>query len=173
MGTKWPSLRFLFRKRVRVTSSRRTQKVKISDGELLKLWISLREVYFPDRIDIDSYQVYWSSRKQKRVLASCNIKRRCICVARELNDPSHEKWLSPLLYHEMCHAIIGEGVAKSGRKKLWHGAEFKRLEARHPEICTLDRWMRTGGWLHAVRSDRARRSAQVRRLRKALPNAPK
>ena len=34
--------------------------------------------------------------------------------------------------------------------------EFRELENRHPLIAALDQWVKSGGWLHAVLSDRAR-----------------
>ena len=104
-------------------------------------------------------QVYRSmvSRCQKRVLASCNIHRRRILVAQELNNSSTSQWLEPILYHEMCHAVIGHGVALSpSGKRQWHGKEFKELEARHPQIKALDSWIRSGGWAKAVRSHRSK-----------------
>lgn len=136
----------------------RTHKIKISDPHLMQVWISLRETWFPERSDIDRYQVVWSTRNQKRTLASCSLERKRISVARELNYPSHSEWLEPLLYHEMCHAILGYDVAENRSGKEWHGAEFKALEARHPGTNKLDHWIKSGGWTTAVRSDRSKRA---------------
>lgn len=128
-----------------------------SDVELLQLWKTLRAHHFPDRCDIDSYIIVWSARSQKRTLASCNINRRRVIVARELNYDQYRRWLSPLLYHEMCHAVLGNTV------KRWHGPEFKALEKRHPEMKSFDAWVKNGGWATAIRSDRAKRAIQMRR----------
>jgi len=129
---------------------------KGSDPILIQIWREIRKLYFADREDIDDYTVVWSTRRQKRTLASCNVRRRRIVVARELRYPDYLGWLSPLLYHEMCHAILGFNVAQRNRKRLWHGAEFRALESRHPGIIALDSWIKSGGWFQAVRRERAR-----------------
>ncbi len=135
-----------------------TTREELSDPGLKLLWESVREKYFPHRPDLCAYSVYWSRRSQKRVLASCNVRAKKISVARELKDPLFNEWLDPLLYHEMCHAYLGEDVPRSGKKRLWHGSLFKDLEDRHPKINALDSWIKEGGWLYAVRRDRGRRS---------------
>ena len=112
-------------------------------------------MYFPDRPDLHNYIVRWSNRRQKRVLGSCNMNRRIVTVAKELNVAECQKWLEPLLYHEMCHAVLERSVSRRGRKMRWHGPEFKALELRHPGIIHLDAWIRGGGWKHAVQSNRA------------------
>ncbi|MCB0310094.1 MAG: SprT-like domain-containing protein [Bdellovibrionales bacterium] len=124
--------------------------------------MALRNSYFPERTDLDAYQVSWSKRRQKRTLASVNIEKKRVNVARELNDIRYAVWLEPLLYHEMCHAVLGEGVRRSNGGYAWHGPEFKSLEKRHPEIKSLDQWIKAGGWQRAVRSDRSRRAYQRR-----------
>ena len=117
------------------------------DPDLKALWCVIRKKYFPDRPDIDNYIVYWSSRRQIRTLASCNIEDKRIAVAKELNYPEQKKWLEPLLYHEMCHSYLGHSVAGSrGKRGRWHGKEFRDLEARHPGCKALDEWIRAGGW---------------------------
>ncbi len=135
-----------------------------SDEFLLTLWLNLRREFFPEHPDVDNYVVTWSTRPQRRVLASCNIRRRRIVVAQELFEPSATRWIAPVLYHEMCHAVIGEGVhlSQSG-KRLWHGRQFRQLEALHPDIEAMNAWIATGGWAMAVRSHRARRSWRSRR----------
>lgn len=138
----------------------------ISEHELKALWIGLRRHFFPDREDLDTYSVYWSTTAQKRTLASCNIERRAIRVARELNYSQHKQWLSPLLYHELCHAYLGFSVYSKEGRSSWHGPEFKKLEKRHPGIQRLDSWIKSGGWARAVRSDRAKRAFK-RRIRQA------
>lgn len=137
-------------------------------ASLHELWCELRRQWFNARTDLDDYQVIWSTRAQKRTLASCNIVAKRVLVARELNYPQHRRWLIPLLYHEMCHAVIGENARREGQRANWHGREFKLLERRHPEIPALNRWIEQGGWLSAVRSDRSKR-AHSRRRSSAAP----
>lgn len=88
-------------------------------------------------------------------------------VARELDAPQHARWLPPLLYHELCHAVLGPDVARKQGKRCWHGKEFRALERRHPEIPALDRWIKEGGWRSAVLSARARAAAAKRRSARA------
>lgn len=123
---------------------------------LYSLWEELRLQYFPEREDLSGYTVQWSRRKQKRVLASVSLKRKVVRVANELNHPAHLRWLSPLLYHEMCHAVLGESVGTYGGRRQWHGAAFKKLEREHPQILDFERWVKSGGWRSAVLSSRAR-----------------
>jgi hypothetical protein len=144
----------------RATSLRRTPT---SDQFLLQIWTNLRAEYFPDRPELDTYVVAWSSRSQKRVLASCNIRQRRVVVARELFEPTACRWINPVLYHELCHAVLGEGIRVQGGKRQWHGAEFRALEARHPDIEAMNAWIRSGGWAMAVRSNRSRRAWATRR----------
>lgn len=127
-----------------------------SDPALYEIWKGLRHQWFSERHDLDQYIVTWSNRPQKRTLASCNIHRKKVLVAREMMHPDCQRWLSPLIYHEMCHAVLGESV------KRWHGPEFKALERLHPEMKEFDLWVKSGGWAKAVRSDRAKRSYQKR-----------
>jgi hypothetical protein len=135
----------------------------VEDRLLSTLWFRLRWAYFPDRSDLDDYTLEWSTRRQKRVLASCNIRKRCIRVARELLEPSAIRWLEVVLYHELCHAVIGENVDHAHGKRQWHGRTFRELERLHPDIPALDTWIRSGGWLQAVRSNRARAAWRARR----------
>jgi len=150
------------RRRVRRTP-RTPRATRPNDPFLYEVWTNLRREYFPDREELDGYSVQWSSRRQKRVLASCNIRQRRVVVARELFEPTACRWISAVLYHELCHAVIGEGVHLSGGKRQWHGAQFRELEARHPDIPAMNAWIRSGGWAMAVRSERARRSWGARR----------
>jgi hypothetical protein len=153
--------------RPRRTRTARTRSAGASDEFLLNVWKQLRSDYYPDRPELDSYVVTWSSRAQKRVLASCNIRRRRVVVAKELFEPTACQWIAPVLYHELCHAVIGEGVHLQSGKRQWHGAEFRALEARHPDIPAMNAWIRSGGWAMAVRSHRAR---QAWSRRKATPD---
>lgn len=136
---------------------RKRRSARCNDEFLYSVWRSLRAEFFPDHVNVDEYTVIWSCRPQKRVLASCNIRAKRVVVARELFEPSASRWVAPVLYHEMCHAVIGEGVHKTASgKRAWHGAEFRALEARHPDITALNAWIASGGWAMAVRSNRAR-----------------
>ena len=138
--------------------------IHLTDQFLVLLWRRLREEFFPERSDLDSYTIQWSKRAQKRVLASCNVRRRRVVVARELCEPSATRWIAAVVYHELCHAVLGEGVpAHQGGRRQWHGAHFRALEERHPDIPALNAWISTGGWAMAVRSNRTRRAWQTRR----------
>ena len=136
-----------------------------SDSYLYGLWAKLIKEYFPHRKDLLRYRVVWSTRNQKRTLASCNVHSQKVIVARELNHQKCYRWLEPLLYHEMCHAVLGDKVPQKNGKHQWHGKEFKALEQRHPEMSPFDAWIKQGGWSRAVRSDRSRRAHQRRKQR--------
>jgi hypothetical protein len=148
-------LPFLSLFRSRTTAKVHRQK-KGSDEFLLSIWLNVRKEFFPDRPDIDEVEILWSRRKQKRVLASVSIKQKKVRVASELNHPEHYQWLEPLLYHEMCHSILGENIPVRNRKRQWHGHEFKKLEQQHPKMKAFEHWIKTGGWAKAVRSARTR-----------------
>ncbi|MCC6954958.1 MAG: SprT-like domain-containing protein [Deltaproteobacteria bacterium] len=109
--------------------------------------------YFPDRPDIDDYRVVWSKTVQKSVLASCNVQHRRIRVAPSFQRIDCTPFLEALLYHEMCHAILGDPPRVRGRRVL-HGKDFRELEVRHPGIPNLDRWILEGGWRLAVQRHR-------------------
>ncbi len=130
---------------------------------LSKTWLSLRAAYFPTRPDLDTYHIKWSARRQKRTLASCNINRRIVNVAMEMHNDICREYLEPLIYHEMCHAVLGKDVARSGSKIMWHGSEFRALEARHPKTRALELWIKSGGWAKAVRSHRSKEYHQQRK----------
>ncbi len=118
------------------------------DARLKSIWLKLRLEYFPNHPDLDLYLICWSRRRQRRVLASCNIKKHQVNVARQLAHELGERWLEPILYHEMCHAVLEDRVGYLGRgsRRAWHGKEFKELEKRHPSIDLLKEWMKSGGW---------------------------
>ncbi len=141
---------------------RRRQELT-SSVELLNQWRSIRQQYFPDRPEIDQYLIVWSTRPQKRTLASCSMSKKMVRVAREMRHPDLQKWLEPLLYHEMCHAVLGLNVEKKHGKRHWHGRSFKNLERQHPAMAQLDAWIKSGGWARAVRSDRSRQAHQKRK----------
>ncbi len=139
--------------------------ISTSEFDILqRMWLSIRRRYFPLRPDMDLYTVTWSTRRQKRVLASVNLKRRQVRVARELQAEPLHQWLEPLLFHEMCHAALDPQVIQRGGKVRWHGREFRSLERLHPRSAALGAWIKGGGFRAAVRSDRARRSSHVRIL---------
>lgn len=138
----------------------------VSDSELWTIWLFIRNTYFPERPDLDHYTVIWSTRRQKRVLACCDMNKRVVRVANELRSEEHTCWLEPLLFHEMCHAVLGANVSRSRGRRMWHGREFRALERRHPGIAALDRWIKSGGWSQAVRSARSR-AAYRRRIKGA------
>ena len=156
-----PQARLRVFKPPKTPTHRRTAKALNEATELKCLWIKIRQNYFHERPDLDLYKVCWSSRRQKRVLGSCNIHRHLVRIATELRHDSVKEWLDPLLYHEMCHAVLGVSVRSVSRRRAWHGTEFKRLEHRHPKTSALDLWIKTGGWRDAVRRDRARRASST------------
>lgn len=146
----------------------RVQKPRVRKGStscprLRHIWLSVRSEYFPHRHDLDEYVVVWSARPQKRTLASCNIKKQRVQVAREMDHEAAIEMLEPLLYHEMCHAVLGMSVVREKQRSQWHGRDFRALERRHPLMPELDKWVKNGGWQSAVRSDRSRRSWDSRR----------
>ncbi len=151
--------------RPRRSSNSARQISRDSDPMLLAIWLQVRQDFFPDRPDIDNVEILWSRRRQKRVLASVSIRQKKVRVARELDHPDHHQWLEPLLYHEMCHAILGENIPVRNRKRQWHGDEFKQLEQRHPQMNAFEHWIKQGGWAHAVRSARSRTIWIQRRTR--------
>ena len=157
-------LKLLLKESTPTPTIRRREKTNLKkekeDLILRGIWLHIRKVYFPDRADLDSYEIRWSPRRQRRVLASCCISKQRVVVARELNRAEHARWLPALIYHEMCHAFFGDRVEKNANRRLWHGPEFRALEQRHPEIKDLDHWIRSGGWHKAVLSDRERRRCQ-------------
>lgn len=118
--------------------------------ELVDLWKNLRTEYFPEREDLDNYRVLWSKRKHSSCLASCNYQRRKVIVADVMSQDECYKYLEPLLYHEMCHAVLGKPPVVNGRRVM-HGREFKALERMHPRIMELDAWLKAGGWSRAVK----------------------
>lgn len=149
---------------------RRREPIALGAGsapELLEVWCALRLRFFPERVDLDSYTIGWSRRRQKRTLASCNMRSRCVIVAQELRDPLFNEWIEPILHHELCHAVIGLDVARRKGRRAWHGREFRSLENLHPRIPALDDWIKNGGWLYAVRRARGLTQALKDRSRKS------
>lgn len=130
--------------------------------QLKKIWYELQQQWFSERTNLLCYQISWSVRPQKRTLAVCYNRQQKVIVARELNYTQHSVWLKPLLYHEMCHAVLEDNVSRDGRGKAWHGREFKALEARHPLTPLFKAWIAAGGWQRAIRSDRSKRAAAKR-----------
>ncbi len=117
--------------------------------DIKKLWVNLRQVYFPTRTDLDFYKVEWATRKRVRLLAKCDLKKKVVTVASPMRQSQCHGLLEPLLFHEMCHAVLGEPKIINGRA-IYHGKDFKALEQRHPKIRHLDHWIKNGGWDKAV-----------------------
>lgn len=140
--------------KARASSSR---AVKSEPVELRVIWNRLMQDYFSEVHHLSEYSIKWSSRKQKRTLATCNISKKVVTVARELQPQAYQCWLEPLIYHEMCHAVLDRQVPVRHGKRMWHGREFRSLERRHPQVMALNNWIRTGGFGSAVRGDRTRR----------------
>ena len=148
---------------VRPVASPASNGIIFDSAPLERIWYQLRLEYFPDHSELPLYRVLWSPRQQKRVLASCDMIGKRVRVARELARPEYESFLPPLLYHEMCHAVIGRDVERRNGARLWHGPQFKALEARHPGSALLQKWITEGGWATAVRRDRAFAAARRRK----------
>ena len=110
-----------------------------------KIWVSLRMKYFPRRPELDNYEVSWSTRKQTRTLAACNVYYKTVKVAPAMKDPEAALYLEPLLYHELCHAVLGNPKVVNG-KRIIHGPDFKALEEIHPAIEPFNDWLNCGGW---------------------------
>lgn len=66
--------------------------------------------------------------------------------------PESQPYLEALIYHEMCHAVLGPPKIVK-RRRIMHGRDFKALEKRHPEIKLLDTWIKAGGWSMAAKKD--------------------
>lgn len=113
------------------------------------VWIDLVNKYFQGRSELMDYKVFWSKRPQKRVLASCNIEKKVVRIAPAMKLPESQPFLEALIYHELCHAVCGIGF-KNGRRDI-HSKRFKELEMQHPQILSLDLWIKQGGWIKAVR----------------------
>lgn len=135
---------------------RSNPKPVLSDNALLQLWGELIDKYYPERQDLKQYHVQWSRRRQRRTLGSCNMSKRRVRIAEELNRPDLFRWAEAVLYHELCHAVLGTEVFSRCGRRAWHGKEFKELETRHPDSAALDAWVRSGGWARAVRGARTR-----------------
>jgi hypothetical protein len=71
-----------------------------------------------------------------------------------MNNVKFFEYLEPLLYHELCHAVLGN-LREHNKRAKWHGKAFRELEKRHPGIRHLDTWVKEGGFGKAVRTDRA------------------
>ena len=136
-------------------AARRRPAALTASPELTDLWNAIRDQYFPDCRVLEEYVVGWSRRRQRRTLATCEVRRKYVRVAKEMRDPLFGVYLAPLLYHEMCHAVLGEDVGYYRGKRAWHGPRFKALERRHPGIPELDAWIKSGGWSYAVRRSRS------------------
>ncbi len=126
-----------------------SQASPTSSNDLRIIWHKLVYKYFPNQSNLLNYKIVWSNRPQKRVLASCNIEKRIVRVAPAMRLDESRPYLEALIYHELCHAVVGIGY-KNGRRDI-HSKNFKQLESLHPEIKNLDQWIKEGGWIKAVR----------------------
>ena len=134
----------------------RPRQVRLTAStELTDLWHALRLEYFPDCENLIHYTIGWSRRRQRRTLATCEVRRKYVRVAKEMRAPLFGPYLAPLVFHEMCHAVLGEDPGYHRGKRAWHGPRFKALERLHPGIPDLDAWIQNGGWSYAVRRSRA------------------
>ncbi len=123
---------------------------KISEDPDLKIiWNKLIDQYFNADPELKKYKVVWSGRSQKRVLASCNIYSKVVRVAPAMKFGDAPLFIEPLLYHELCHAVVG--FITVGRKRVFHSRQFRAQEARHPQIELLNQWIKLGGWTKSVR----------------------
>ena len=123
----------------------------IEPTSLVNIWNHLIDKYFPARQDLKSYRIVWSNKKQTRSLASCSVEKRVVRVAKAMSLTSSRPYLEALIYHEMCHAVLGPPKIVKGRR-IMHGKDFKAIEKLHPEIKLLDIWIKSGGWDKAVRT---------------------
>ncbi len=122
----------------------------VAQVQLETIWRTLQENYFPERKDLLDYQVIWSKRRHTATLASCNVYRKRVLVASAMNQTLSVEHLPALIYHEMCHAVLGEPKIRKGRRVI-HGKEFRALERQHPDIPKLNTWIKSGSWHQAVR----------------------
>lgn len=126
-----------------------SHELTLEQADPRAIWKNLVETYFQGRSDLLRYKIVWSNRPQKRVLASCNIEKKIVRIAPAMRLVESQPYLEALIYHELCHAVVGIGV-KNGRRDI-HSKSFKDLESLHPDIKSLDLWIKQGGWIKAVR----------------------
>lgn len=165
MNLKAIQLSFLFNPLNLLNRPSVNSKIVENDFDLYKTWENLTFQYFPENSELLSYKIRWSKRPQKRVLASCNIEKRIVTVAPAMQLPESHIHLEALIYHELCHAVAGISI-KNGRRDI-HSKSFKSLEALHPGIKDLDKWIKNGGWINAVRKS-TRKINREKLLRRAL-----
>lgn len=143
-----------------------------SDKSLSMRWQRIAMEFFPNNTDLLNYKIVWSKRSQKRVLGSCNLRKKRVNVARAMDRPELDKHLDALIFHEMCHAVAGITHKENGRR-VFHGATFKELERKHPGILELNRWIKEGGWRGAVRSYASHRGSLMRRSSRLFSRSEK
>lgn len=134
------------------------------EDQLQAIWLKLAQEFFPLDFRLLEYQLVWSNRSQKRVLGSCNLTKKRVLIARSLDRPELKWALEALIYHEMCHAVVGIKKSGNGKRNRIHGQEFYALEALHPGIKQLDSWIKSGGWQKVVRSYSSHKAFQKRVL---------
>ncbi|MDR2338159.1 MAG: SprT-like domain-containing protein [Deltaproteobacteria bacterium] len=118
--------------------------------DLNEIWQKLQQEFFPMHYALDQYQIVWSRRNNKRNLAVCDYRKKKVIVSPALNNIKFRQIVEPLVYHEMCHAVLGEPQRQNGRF-VYHGKEFHSLEKRHSQTRSLNEWIKNGGWANAKR----------------------
>ncbi len=126
---------------------------QIENSKLKVIWDNLQQSYFPEVKELNEYRIVWSNKTQTRSLASCCVRKKVVRVANAMNLEESSQFLEALIYHEMCHAVLGPPKIVNGRR-IMHGKDFKSLEKRHHGIPALDHWIKIGGWSNAVRKQR-------------------
>ena len=117
------------------------------EDRLRALWRELIGRYFPERSDLLDYKVCWINRSTRTVLGTCHSEKRIVRVSRALEP--NDRMLEAVLYHELCHAVLGVPKRVRGRRVM-HGREFYTIERRHPDSSALDDWIKSGGWRKAA-----------------------
>lgn len=146
------SLFFFKNSNTKFVSNNKPEAIHYKNVSLKNIWIELAKNYFPENPEVLDFRVCWSNRHQTNCLASVNLTKKVVRVAPAMKLNECQEYLSPLLYHEMCHIIVGIKIVR-GRRKM-HTREFKSLERKNPEIQLLDNWIKLGGWKNAVRKSR-------------------
>ncbi|MCL2148648.1 MAG: hypothetical protein FWH47_04850 [Methanomassiliicoccaceae archaeon] len=80
----------------------------------------------------------WTKESNVRKIGHCSVLMKVISISSVLDtDMIPDFVLDFCLYHELCHLMIGfDPTAKR------HGAEFSRLEAKHPKRAEAEEWLK-------------------------------
>ncbi len=128
----------------------RQKKLEEREINLVTIWGKLENEYFPGDKNLSIYSITWAKRYSKRNLAYCDYQKKRVVVSPVMNNIKLLHMLEPLIYHEMCHAKLGEPKRVRGRY-IYHGKDFHKLEALHPFIKEFNDWIHNGGWANAKR----------------------